>query len=141
MRQFPHQLGHIEVSEHAFFPLQKQHAKRYVGDGVVLVGDAAHVINPLAGQGVNLGFQDVACLAKVLNDAHEQEMDWSSAKLLMTYENQRRRANSLMLHTMDAFHHGFSQAHPAAKWLRNLTLAAAKVPALKKQVIRYAMGL
>jgi len=141
MRQFPHQLGHIEVSEHAFFPLQKQHAKRYVGDGVVLVGDAAHVINPLAGQGVNLGFQDVACLAKVLNDAHEQEMDWSSAKLLMTYENQRRRANSLMLHTMDAFHHGFSQTHPAAKWLRNLTLAAAKVPVLKKQVIRYAMGL
>jgi len=141
MRQFPHQLGHIDVSEHAFFPLQKQHAKRYVGEGVVLIGDAAHVINPLAGQGVNLGFQDVACLAKVLNDAYGEDMDWSSAKVLGTYEKQRKRANSLMLHTMDAFHHGFSQTHPAAKWLRNLTLAAAKVPALKKQVIRYAMGL
>ena len=141
MQQFPAQLGAIEVTARASFGLQKQHANQYVADGYVLLGDAAHVINPLAGQGVNLGFQDVESLATVLNGAYIAEADWSSLTVLNQYQKQRKMTNSLMLHTMDAFHHGFSQPQGAVKWLRNLTLAAGRVPMIKKRVIRYAMGM
>ena len=141
MTHFPPQLGHIEVTAHASFGLQKQHAKSYVADGVALVGDAAHVINPLAGQGVNLGFQDVACLAAVLGDAHVKQQDFASMSVLLKYQRQRKLANALMLHSMDAFHHGFSQTNTPVKWLRNIALAAAKLPPTKKRIIQYAMGM
>jgi 2-octaprenyl-3-methyl-6-methoxy-1,4-benzoquinol hydroxylase len=141
MAQFPAQLGKIEVTAQATFGLQKQHAQSYCAHGMVLVGDAAHVINPLAGQGVNLGFQDVACLAKVLTDAHKNGENWSAMNVLSRYQRQRKWANSLMLHSMDAFHHGFSQTNTNTKWLRNLALASANLPVIKKRVVRYAMGM
>ncbi|MFT5068469.1 MAG: 2-octaprenyl-3-methyl-6-methoxy-1,4-benzoquinol hydroxylase [Candidatus Paceibacteria bacterium] len=108
---------------------------------MVLIGDAAHVINPLAGQGVNLGFQDVASLANVLTQARSNGEDWATQRVLMRYQKQRKLANSLMLHSMDAFHHGFSNTNIKTKWLRNLALSSAKIPLIKKQVIRYAMGI
>ena len=141
MAQFPPQLGKIEVTAQASFGLQKQHAQSYCAEGMVLVGDAAHVINPLAGQGVNLGFQDVACLASVLADARSKGEDWSTKGVLKRYQKQRKLANSLMLHSMDAFHHGFSQTNTKTKWLRNLALASAKIPLIKQRVVRYAMGI
>ena len=141
MAQFPRQLGFIEVTAKASFGLQKQHAQSYCADGMVLIGDAAHVINPLAGQGVNLGFQDVASLASVLTQARSNGEDWSTKGVLMRYQKQRKLANSLMLHSMDAFHHGFSNTNIKTKWLRNLALSSAKIPLIKKQVIRYAMGI
>ncbi|MGY8862710.1 MAG: FAD-dependent monooxygenase [Pseudomonadales bacterium] len=141
MAQFPPQLGNIEVTAKASFGLQKQHAQSYFTHGMVLVGDAAHVINPLAGQGVNLGFQDVSCLAKVLTDAHNKGEDWCSVSVLNRYQKKRKLANSLMLQSMDAFHHGFSQTNSSAKWLRNLVLASANLPLIKKRVVRYAMGM
>jgi 2-octaprenyl-3-methyl-6-methoxy-1,4-benzoquinol hydroxylase len=141
MAQFPSQLGQIVVIDKASFGLQKQHAQSYCTDGMVLVGDAAHVINPLAGQGVNLGFQDVECLAKVVTDARNDGEDWSAISILRRYEKQRKLANSLMLHSMDVFHHGFSQPNTKTKWLRNLALASANIPMIKKRVVRYAMGM
>ena len=141
MAQFPAQLGGIEVTAKASFGLQKQHAHNYCVQGMVLVGDAAHVINPLAGQGVNLGFQDISCLADVIKDARNKGEDWSSVGVLSRYQKQRKFANSIMLHSMDAFHHGFSQTSSKSKWLRNMVLASAKLPLIKKQVIRYAMGI
>ena len=141
MDQFPPELGQILVTDKASFGLQKQHAQSYCASGMVLVGDAAHVINPLAGQGVNLGFQDVSCLANVLLDAEAAGEHWSSYQVLVRYQKQRKLANSIMLHSMDAFHHGFSQTDTKSKWVRNLVLASAKVPLIKKQVIKYAMGL
>ncbi len=141
MNQFPKQLGKIKVTHKATFGLQKQHAQSYCEHGVVLVGDAAHVINPLAGQGVNLGFQDVACLASVLIKADSQGQDWSSLEVLLNYQKQRKLANGIMLHSMDLFHHGFSHTSSKSKWVRNLVLACAKVPLVKRQVIKYAMGL
>jgi 2-octaprenyl-3-methyl-6-methoxy-1,4-benzoquinol hydroxylase len=134
-------LGHIEVTAKASFGLQKQHAQSYYDEGMVLVGDAAHVINPLAGQGVNLGFQDVASLANVLTLAHNKGENWSAKEVLSRYQKQRKLANGLMLHSMDAFHHGFSNTNSKAKWLRNLALSSARIPLIKKQVIRYAMGI
>ena len=141
MGHFPKELGQIMVTGKASFGLQKQHAHSYCESGVVLVGDAAHVINPLAGQGVNLGFQDVACLANVVIKADKAGEDWSSHGVLLRYQKQRKLANSIMLHSMDAFHHGFSQTGSKTKWVRNLVLASAKVPLVKRQVIKYAMGL
>ena len=141
MGHFPKELGQIMVTGKASFGLQKQHAHSYCESGVVLVGDAAHVINPLAGQGVNLGFQDVACLANVVIKADTAGEDWSSHGVLLRYQKQRKLANSIMLHSMDAFHHGFSQTGSKTKWVRNLVLASAKVPLVKRQVIKYAMGL
>lgn len=141
MTQFPPELGGIEVTAKASFGLQKQHAHNYCAEGMVLVGDAAHVINPLAGQGVNLGFQDISCLADVIKDARNKGEDWSSVGVLSRYQKQRKFANSIMLHSMDAFHHGFSQTSSKSKWLRNMVLASAKLPLIKKQVIRYAMGI
>ena len=141
MAQFPPQLGSIEVTAQASFGLQKQHAHSYCTQGMVLIGDAAHVINPLAGQGVNLGFQDVASLAKVLIHAHSNGEGWSNEGVLKRYQKQRKLANSLMLHSMDAFHYGFSNSNIKTKWLRNLALSSAKIPVIKRQVIRYAMGV
>ena len=141
MAHFPAELGAIEVTEKASFGLQKQHAQSYCMDGMVLVGDAAHVINPLAGQGVNLGFQDVSSLAETLKKARNSGEDWSTIGVLSRYQKQRKLANSIMLHSMDAFHHGFSQTGTKSKWLRNMVLASAKVPLIKKQIIRYAMGI
>ena len=141
MVQFPPQLGQIEVTAKASFGLQKQHAQSYCAEGMVLIGDAAHVINPLAGQGVNLGFQDVASLVNVLTLAQGKAENWSAKTVLNRYQKQRKLANSLMLHSMDAFHHGFSNTDVKAKWLRNLALSSARIPFIKKQVIRYAMGI
>ena len=141
MAHFPAELGAIDVTAKASFGLQKQHAQSYCMDGMVLIGDAAHVINPLAGQGVNLGFQDVSSLAEILKEARNSGEDWSTVGVLSRYQKQRKLANSIMLHSMDAFYHGFSQTGTKSKWLRNMMLASAKVPLIKKQVIRYAMGI
>ena len=141
MRQFPEQLGSIEVLDKGYFNLQKQHAQDYVQDGLALIGDAAHMINPLAGQGVNLGFQDIACLDEVIAKARAQGQDWWRSEVLEDYQQQRRWANRLMMQSMDAFYHGFSNEQNALKWLRNGVLAVANLTPIKRQVVRYAMGM
>jgi 2-polyprenyl-6-methoxyphenol hydroxylase-like FAD-dependent oxidoreductase len=80
-------------------------------------------------------------LASVLADARSKGEDWSTKGVLKRYQKQRKLANSLMLHSMDAFHHGFSQTNTKTKWLRNLALASAKIPLIKQRVVRYAMGI
>jgi len=133
-------LTHIEAK--ASFPIARQHAKRYVNQRVVLVGDAAHTINPLAGQGVNLGFQDAQCLQTQLREARRAGSDLADAQWLTTYENQRRPANRRMMMAMDLFYHLFSNETPPLHLLRNLGLGAAKaMPFARNQVARYAMGI
>ncbi|WP_422139441.1 FAD-dependent monooxygenase [Endozoicomonas sp. ALC020] len=124
------------------FPLARRHAMNYFTNGVVLAGDAAHTINPLAGQGVNLGFQDVAWLAEVLTDAFQAGESLGSQKVLSRYEKARRRDNQLMMSTMDAFYLAFSNNSLPLKVLRNvaLSLAAKSKPAVK-EVMKYAMGI
>jgi ubiquinone biosynthesis UbiH/UbiF/VisC/COQ6 family hydroxylase len=77
------------------FPLRLRHAQRYVGDHLVLIGDAAHAVHPLAGQGVNLGFGDVRALADVLASARREGRDWSGQRTLARYQRQRRPENAL----------------------------------------------
>ncbi|WP_245662971.1 FAD-dependent monooxygenase [Endozoicomonas arenosclerae] len=132
----------VKLHERGFFPLARRHAMNYFANGAVLAGDSAHTINPLAGQGVNLGFQDVAWLAEILTDAHEAGESLGSSEVLQRYEKARRRDNQLMMSTMDAFYHAFSNDNAPLKVLRNVALGIAgkSTPAVK-EVMKYAMGI
>ncbi|WP_100658352.1 FAD-dependent oxidoreductase [Alteromonas flava] len=122
----------------ARFPLTRSHANEYVKGRVVLIGDAAHTINPLAGQGVNIGFKDVETLLQVFATHHEP----SNAALINQYQRPRRWANALMMTTMDAFYMGFSNDNPVLKLARNAALKVAdNAGVLKQQVLKYAVGL
>ncbi|MBW7471426.1 FAD-dependent monooxygenase [Marinobacter sp. F4218] len=134
------QLTHIEAR--ASFPIARQHAKHYFSGRVVLAGDSAHTINPLAGQGVNLGFQDAQCLQAMLKEARRANVDLADPQWLSQYEHQRRPANRRMMMTMDLFYHLFSNRTPPLHLLRNLGLGAARaLPFARNQVARYAMGI
>jgi 2-octaprenyl-3-methyl-6-methoxy-1,4-benzoquinol hydroxylase len=143
MAAFPDALGQVKsVLATASFPLKRQHAQAYVKPGVVLVGDAAHMINPLAGQGVNIGLLDAAALGEVLVDAIKQGLDPSDLTVLKRYEKMRRNENLKMMTVMDVFYQVFSNEILPIKILRNLGLGLAEriLPA-KNKVMRSAMGL
>lgn len=140
---FPERLGRIErLLERGYFPLRRQHAQHYVGEGVALAGDAAHMIHPLAGQGVNIGLLDAATLAEVIVEAKAAGECWESLTVLQRYENRRRRHNLLMMQTMDAFYRVFSNDSAPLKLVRNIGLGlAGKLPFAKDRVMQFAMGL
>lgn len=140
---FPKDLGKLtSILGRASFPLKCQHAQRYVKTGVALIGDAAHMINPLAGQGVNIGLLDAAALAEVLLDAVKRGESIASEAVLRRYEKQRRHENFKMMTVMDAFYHVFSNDILPLKFIRNLGLGLAEriLPA-KNKIMRAAMGL
>ena len=136
-------LGEItDAGERAAFPLRSLHAKQYVKPGLALIGDAAHVIHPLAGQGVNLGFADAACLAEVVMEAVKQGKDIGAMSVLRRYERWRKGDNLSMLSAMSAFRYLFADESPVIRLGRNLgiNLTDGMKPA-KNFLIRYAMGL
>jgi 2-octaprenyl-3-methyl-6-methoxy-1,4-benzoquinol hydroxylase len=140
---FPDCLGKVNaVLGTASFPLKRQHAQSYVKPGVVLVGDAAHMINPLAGQGVNIGLLDAAALGEVLVEASKQGLELGDLRVLRRYEKMRRNENLKMMTVMDVFYRVFSNQLLPVKFLRNLGLGLAEriLPA-KNKVMRSAMGL
>lgn len=143
MAAFPEALGQVKTAlATASFPLKRQHAQAYAKPGVVLVGDAAHMINPLAGQGVNIGLLDAAALGEVLVDAVKQGIDPSDLKVLKQYEKMRRNENLKMMTVMDVFYQVFSNEVLPVKFLRNLGLGLAeRVLPAKNKVMRMAMGL
>jgi len=136
-------LGRIErVGPRAVFPLRLRHAKRYVSEGLALVGDAAHGIHPLAGQGVNLGLLDAAVLVDVLRDARERGRPLGSQFSLRRYERGRKGNNLEMLALMDLFKRLFSNDNQPLTLLRNLGLNLADAAGPVKQIlVRRAMGL
>ncbi|MGV3344880.1 3-demethoxyubiquinol 3-hydroxylase [Enterobacteriaceae bacterium LUAb1] len=139
---FPARLGQITPVAAGAFPLVRRHAVHYVLPGLVLAGDAAHTINPLAGQGVNLGYRDVDALLKVLITARNQAENWTSEEVLQRYQRERKRDNMLMQSSMDLFYLAFSNSLGPLKILRNLGLKAAEnAGILKRQALRYALGL
>lgn len=140
---FPECLGEIkQVLGKASFPLKRQHAQQYVKQGVVLVGDAAHMINPLAGQGVNIGLLDAAAIAEVLIEANLKGEDIADMSILQRYEKMRRNDNLRMMTVMDAFYRVFSNDIPPLKFFRNLGLGlAGRISPAKKKVTRMAIGL
>ncbi|UVK79214.1 MAG: 2-octaprenyl-3-methyl-6-methoxy-1,4-benzoquinol hydroxylase [Sodalis sp. Ffu] len=139
---FPQRLGKIKLKGCVSFPLTRLHACDYVRPGLVLVGDAAHTINPLAGQGANLGFRDAEVLTKVLIAARVRGERWDALSVLKRYEYDRRGDNLLMQMGIDLFYIAFSNDHPPLKLLRNLGLRLVQRNEwLKKQVLKYALGL
>ena len=140
---FPDCLGKVNrILGTASFPLKRQHAQIYVKQGAVLVGDAAHMINPLAGQGVNIGFLDAAALVEVLVEAERKGEDIADIGVLRRYESMRRNDNLRMMTVMDLFYRFFSNDVLPVKFIRNLGLGLAeRIKPAKNKVMRMAMGL
>ena len=142
MQAFPARLGKVTALSSGAFPLVRRHAQRYVLPGLALVGDAAHTINPLAGQGVNLGYRDVEALLSVLEKARESGEAWSSERVLLRYQRQRRLDNLMMQSGMDLFYTAFSNDLAPVKVLRNLALMTAeRAGGLKTRALKYALGI
>jgi 2-octaprenyl-3-methyl-6-methoxy-1,4-benzoquinol hydroxylase/2-octaprenylphenol hydroxylase len=121
---FDFRLGEIVASTaRAAFPLRLRLAKRYVSRRSVLAGDAAHVVHPLAGQGMNLGFRDVACLRRVLRGANERGGDIGAAHVLRRYERERRSENAMAARGLDAIERLFGATDPVTPALRGAGLA------------------
>ncbi|WP_415878348.1 FAD-dependent monooxygenase [Methylomonas sp. TEB] len=140
---FPNCLGEVkQVLGVASFPLKRQHAQSYVKQGVALVGDAAHMINPLAGQGVNIGLLDAAALAETLVDAHKRGKSIADLAVLQRYESMRRNENLKMMTLMDVFYRSFSNDILPIKLLRNLGLGLAqRITPARNKAMKAAMGL
>ena len=140
---FPAELGGIRrVVERASFPIARAHAARYVDERVALIGDAAHTVHPLAGQGVNLGMLDAAVLAEVLGAAAGRGRDIGSTRTLRRYERWRRGENAAMIAVLDGFHHAFGPQPPPLTALRRLALGLAdRAGPVKRLVMRRAMGI
>ncbi|MDH5359918.1 MAG: UbiH/UbiF/VisC/COQ6 family ubiquinone biosynthesis hydroxylase [Gammaproteobacteria bacterium] len=136
-------LGQVtHVGQRGAFPLRLQHASEYVRPGLALVGDAAHSIHPLAGQGVNLGLADAATLVQIIQDALVAKEDFGSLAVLRRYERWRKADNLTMLASMDGFKRLFSNNRLPLRWLRNLGLSLTNALApVKNNIIRFAMGL
>lgn len=123
-------------------PLRQRHAKRYVMPGLALLGDAAHSIHPLAGQGVNLGFLDAAQLADALLAALERGENIADIAVLERYERARMGNNLAVMAAMEGFERLFHADALPLRWLRNTGMALFdRAPMLKSRVMRQAMGL
>lgn len=142
-RAFEHRLGAVLACSARFaFPLRQRHAISYTQPGVALVGDAAHTIHPLAGQGLNLGLQDVRVLAAEVLAGVARGDSPGRVELLRRYQRQRVGENLLMMAAMDGFKRLFAQRSPPLRWLRNAGMrGVARSGPIKQQLMRHAMGL
>jgi len=140
---FENTLGKIEkVSQRAAFPLIRRHANEYVKSGLALIGDAAHTIHPLAGQGVNLGLLDAVALAETLLNARAQGKNFASLTTLRKYERWRRADNSLMMYSMSGFKILFSNEQTELSFIRNAGLNFVNdLGLIKNKLMRHALGL
>jgi len=129
------------VSKRAAFPLKFSHALQYVKPRLALIGDAAHSIHPLAGQGVNIGFSDVISLRKTIAESLETGHDIGDILLLSSYERERKMANTLMMHGIDSLHSIYSTSFLPIALLRNVGLMlTSSLPPLKQLFIKMAQG-
>ncbi len=142
-RSIEHRLGEIEVTDRRVsFPLRQRHAREYVRDGIVLVGDAAHTIHPLAGQGVNLGFLDAEALANELVQALRAGREIADPVPLQRYQRSRIGHNLGMMALMEGFKHLFAEEALPVRWLRNVGMSGVdSLPAIKNALARRAMNL
>lgn len=141
--RFGHRLGEIRVLDKpAAYPLGLKVARDFVAPRLALVGDAAHVIHPIAGQGINMGFRDVAALAECLADAARLGMDHGAADVLARYQRWRRFDTAVMGVTTDGLNRLFSNGSQPLRFVRDLGLGLVdRMPGLKSFFIRQAAGI
>ena len=124
------------------FPLTMRYARQWAKDGVVLIGDAAHTIHPLAGQGANLGMQDALVLAETLSSLNASGKDIGLYKNLRSYERSRKTEAMKMIAAMDGFKFLFDGNDPFKKLLRGIGLSATdRLGTIKNAFVSHAMGL
>ncbi|OCG28169.1 hypothetical protein A9G11_11720 [Gilliamella sp. wkB108] len=130
------------VNPRMVFPLKARFAKRFVKHRLVLIGDAAHTIHPLAGQGVNLGFQDSALLVATIKELVSSNKDIGLPINLKTYQFTRRKETLVMLAAMRTIQDMFNGDHLVKKMLRTIGMNAIDhCSPVKKQLIKYAMHI
>jgi 2-octaprenyl-6-methoxyphenol hydroxylase len=141
-RRFGDHLGAVRATGPRWsYPLSLQLAERYTAERLVLVGDSAHGIHPIAGQGLNLGLRDVATLAELLADAVRLGLDPGSGDLLARYERWRRFDTVVLAGVTDALNRLFSNDAPPLRALRDAGLGLVnQIPPLKRVFMRHAMG-
>lgn len=142
-RRFGLQLGRIALETRLqAFPLSFGIARRFAAERLALLGDAAHVIHPIAGQGLNLGLKDVAALAEAIVDAARLGLDPGGADVLATYERARRFETVSMGAVTDGLNRLFSNDLLPVRLIRDLGLGLVdRMPALKRFFVREAAGL
>lgn len=142
-RAFEQRLGRVLACSRRYaFPLRQRHALDYVQPGAALVADAAHTIHPLAGQGINLGLQDVAVLAEELLRARQRGEVAGSLAVLKRYQRRRKGENLAMMAAMDGFKRLFEQPALPLRWLRNAGMRGVdRARPLKQRLMQQAMGV
>ncbi len=142
-RRFGDYLGRLRVVGPRWsYPLSLQHAEMAIALRLALVGDAAHAMHPIAGQGLNMGLRDVAALTEVLAEARRLGLDIGADTVLERFQRWRRFDNTLMLAMTDGLNRLFSNAIGPVRLARGLGLAAVnRMPPLKRLFVRSAMGL
>ena len=132
----------VPVSERAAFPLRRQLVRQQVAGRVLVLGDAAHVVHPLAGQGVNLGLRDVAALRAEVESAQARRVDWASAHRLQRWARRRRSDNTVSAYAFEGINRLYSNADPLAVRARGPLLGlAGKLPPLTRALWRHAAGV
>ncbi len=132
-------ISHVEKRYH--FPLKMRHAKEYVQENIALVGDAAHTIHPLAGQGVNLGLLDAVCLVQVIAEALKKGRHFAGFHTLRRYERWRRGDNSAMLASIDVIKFIFGNEKPMLDTVRTMGMnLVGRSQLLKTFFANYALG-
>jgi 2-octaprenyl-6-methoxyphenol hydroxylase len=141
-RRFGHRLGEIALEgPHQSFPLELQIARSFIADRLALVGDAAHAVHPLAGQGLNIGIRDVAALAETLVETARLGLDIGSSITLERYQRWRRFDSAFSATVMDGINRLFSNDSAPLRAIRDLGLGLVdRAPGLKRFLVREAAG-
>jgi 2-octaprenyl-6-methoxyphenol hydroxylase len=141
-RRMGNHLGAIRpIGRRWIYPLSAMHAQRYTDTRLALVGDAAHGIHPIAGQGLNLGLRDIIALSTRIIAAHGMGEDLGAPGLLAAYQADRRPANLMMLAATHALDRLFSTDNPLVRMIRDAGIGGVhRLPALKRAFMRQAMG-
>jgi len=135
-------LGHLTpVGPRWSYPLALMQAERYVAVRLALVGEAAHVIHPIAGQGLNIGIRDIAALAELVVDQRRRGLDIGDALMLERYERWRRADAVTLAAVTDGLNRLFSNTIAPVKLARDIGLGIVnRLPPLKRALMRHAMG-
>lgn len=132
----------LNIEKRHLIPLRQSHATDYVMPRVALIGDAAHSIHPLAGQGANLGFSDAQVLAEEIAKAFARDLDLGDVSVLKPYQRRRKPENLATMAAMEGFKRLFGSQNSTLRLLRNYGLSAINgLGAIKNKLIKQAMGL